>query len=159
MSASIVVDTGDLTKLIDAFRVIPDKTAEGVRLCLKKGARDIREHAVKHHRFKSRTAKLERAIKSDVDDAAMVGRVFIDDKAAPYGKFVHEGTRSHPIQPRKRKMLRWAISGGGFAFAKHVMHPGATPDQFLYQAAETLRPGIVNSFRNTAVRLMREAIR
>lgn len=47
--------------------------------------------------------------------------------------FVHFGTRPHPIDPVKKKALRW-VSNGNFVFAKHVNHPGYKGDPFLYDA-------------------------
>ena len=52
-----------------------------------------------------------------------------------YAYFVHEGTRSHLIEPNKKKALRWE-SGGKFVFAKKVQHPGYKGDPFLKNAAQ-----------------------
>ncbi|MDP2811771.1 MAG: hypothetical protein Q8O34_16660 [Rhodocyclaceae bacterium] len=53
---------------------------------------------------------------------------------APHAVFVHWGTRPHVIRPKNRKVLRWP-SGGAFAFARKVNHPGYKGDPWLHQAA------------------------
>ena len=56
-------------------------------------------------------------------------------KRVNYAFFVHEGTRPHKIEPKKKKALRWT-AGGAFKFAKKVNHPGYKGDPFLRNAAE-----------------------
>lgn len=158
MSSDVSLDASDLTRFIDAFRLIPDKARREMGITLGKATRDVRERARKHHKFKSRTARLERAIQSDVDKDTLTGRVYIDSHAAPYGRYVHEGTKPHMILPRKRKMLRW-VAQGGFAFASKVRHPGTSPDQFLYNAANSLRDKILNDVQATATRIFEEAFK
>lgn len=53
---------------------------------------------------------------------------------APHAVFVHWGTRPHTIQPKKRKVLRWA-GPDGFIFAKAVRHPGYKGDPWMVRAA------------------------
>lgn len=57
-----------------------------------------------------------------------------DPQRAPHAVFVHWGTKPHVIKPKKRKALRWS-SGGEFAFAKRVNHPGYIGDPYLVLAA------------------------
>lgn len=49
--------------------------------------------------------------------------------------FVLFGTRPHVIRPRNKKVLRWP-SGGAFAFAKQVNHPGYSGDNYMQRAAD-----------------------
>ena len=73
--------------------------------------------------------------------------VYIDNNLAPYGPFVHEGTRAHYIFPKEKQSLRWVPSGGnGFAFAKRVFHRGTQPDQFLYEALDNSREAVRDIF-------------
>jgi len=58
-----------------------------------------------------------------------------DTQAAPYAPFVVFGARPHTIRPKNRKALRWP-SGGAFAFAKIVHHPGYRGDDYLTRAAD-----------------------
>lgn len=65
--------------------------------------------------------------------------IYHDLQVAPHALFVHWGTRKHPIpkpgKPMRKKALRWPTSDG-FAFAKHVNHPGYKGDPWLVQAGE-----------------------
>ena len=58
-----------------------------------------------------------------------------DLQRAPHALFVQFGTRPHVITPSKTKALRWP-SGGAFAFAKRVNHPGYRGDAYLARAAD-----------------------
>lgn len=117
-----------------------------LRQAIKASAREVQEEAQRTHRFTSRSGQLERAI-----DVRMIGdktaEVYIDSDLAPYGPFVHEGTRAHYIFPREKQSLRWVPSGGnGFVFAKRVFHRGTQPDQFLYEALDNSREAVHDIF-------------
>lgn len=117
-----------------------------LRQAIRASAREVQEEAQRTHRFTSRTGQLERAI-----DVRMIGdktaEVYIDNNAAPYGPFVHEGTRAHEIFPKGKKVLRWVPNGGnGFVFAKRVFHRGTKPDQFLYEALDNSREAVHDIF-------------
>ena len=58
-----------------------------------------------------------------------------DKTIAPYAKFVHFGTKPHPITPKNKKALKW-VDGTITRFAKSVKHPGYKGDPFLYNAAK-----------------------
>lgn len=55
----------------------------------------------------------------------------------PYASFVEDGTRPHTIEARFRRSLRWP-TGGGFAFAKKVRHPGTKPNPFMERAVQSV---------------------
>ena len=117
-----------------------------LRQAIKASAREVQEEAQRTHRFTSRSGQLERAI-----DVRMIGdktaEVYIDSDLAPYGPFVHEGTRAHYIFPREKQSLRWVPAGGnGFVFAKRVFHRGTQPDQFLYEALDNSREAVHDIF-------------
>lgn len=117
-----------------------------LRQAIRASAREVQEEAQRTHRFTSRSGQLERAI-----DVRMIGdktaEVYIDNNLAPYGPFVHEGTRAHYIFPREKKSLRWVPAGGnGFVFAKRVFHRGTQPDQFLYEALDNSREAVRDIF-------------
>lgn len=117
-----------------------------LRQAIKASAREVQEEAQRTHRFTSRSGQLERAI-----DVRMIGdktaEVYIDSNLAPYGPFVHEGTKAHYIFPREKQSLRWVPSGGnGFVFAKRVFHRGTQPDQFLYEALDNSREAVHDIF-------------
>lgn len=152
---SCVLDASDVERAIDLFRQIPEKFDRSMRLAMKKAVRDVRERARREHAFVTRTGVLERAIESDVQDRPLTGYVFVT-RDAPYGKYVHEGTKPHAIYPRKKRALRWA-TGGGFVFAKGVMHPGTEPDPFLKDALESERDNVVALFKTAIDDLAKEA--
>nr|DAQ59099.1 MAG TPA: Minor capsid protein [Caudoviricetes sp.] len=117
-----------------------------LRQAIRASAREVQEEAQRTHRFTSRSGQLERAI-----DVRMIGdktaEVYIDNNLAPYGPFVHEGTRAHYIFPKEKKSLRWVPAGGnGFVFAKRVFHRGTQPDQFLYEALDNSREAVRDIF-------------
>jgi hypothetical protein len=83
--------------------------------------------------------------------------VGLDERRAPYARYVHEGTRPHVIESKpypfpvyfmrktktgkvapylkRKKSLRWA-HGNNFIFAEKVFHPGYKGDKFLEQAVQ-----------------------
>lgn len=63
--------------------------------------------------------------------------------SAEHASHVEFGTKPHKIFPRFRRALRFPGSGGGFAFAKVVNHPGTRPQPFLSKAAEQMRGDVV----------------
>lgn len=88
--------------------------------------------------FANAMARADEHTKSGVMRQAMYIRkisdlhwqVGIDDALAPYGKWVHDGSRPHTIKPKNRKALRW-VKGSNFVFAKKVNHPGYKGDAFF----------------------------
>lgn len=135
MKLKIKVDTD---KLVRAFEGAPDKTREKLRETVKTTARDIRARASAEHRYTSRSGTLERegiAYRAD----GLRATVFLDSTAVPYGRYLHEGTKAHVVEPRNRRVLRWPV-GEDFAFAKRVRVSGIKPDPFLYNAAEKEAP-------------------
>lgn len=95
----------------------------------------------------------ERMIERDADKHTKTGALFRsvyskktgatsyevghDLQIAPHALFVHWGTNPHIIKPKNKKALRWP-SGGAFAFAKQVSHPGNKPDKWLERAADQI---------------------
>jgi hypothetical protein len=133
-----------------AFAAAPQLILREVARAAKEGLTDMQRDARQEHSFTSRSSNLNRAVKVDFNNFEGRG-LFIDSGVAPYGLFVHDGTKPHVIRPKNGKYLRWAgtTRGGNksktnFIFAKEVHHPGTKPDQFIYQAAERGLPGLVN---------------
>ena len=120
-----------------------------LRQAVKSSTFMVQDEAQARHNFISRTSQLERAIDTpfDFDNGNNVGVVYLDDKAAPYGVFVHEGTRPHTIKPKTKRALRWVpMAGNSFFFAKEVHHPGTKSDPFLYEALERKRNDVFDTF-------------
>lgn len=49
-------------------------------------------------------------------------------------RYVEDGTRPHPIFPRRKKWLRWMDASGNQHWRKFVNHPGTKPNPFLKRA-------------------------
>lgn len=130
----------DADKLVRAFEAAPAKTREKLRQVVKSTARNIHARASSEHRYTARKgSRLEKeGVNFHADGLNAV--VFLDEIAVPYGRFIHEGTRTHVIEPRNRRVLRWPVGGEGFAFAKRVQVSGIKPDPFLYNAADVEAP-------------------
>ena len=116
---------------------------EHLRHAVLSASEEVAEEARMHHRFKPNKGKLELAITKKVSTDGLTAWVTIDRTQAPYGPFVHEGSRPHVIRPtRKKRSLRWpkpqgwATPKGNFVFAKKVNHPGTEADPFLYNALD-----------------------
>jgi hypothetical protein len=86
----------------------------------------------------SKKGMLERSIGAG---AEKVGdrhyRVAVDGQIAPYGIWVHWGSKPHDIRPKDRKSLRFVI-GNKFIFSKWVKHPGYSGDPFMVDAARNV---------------------
>lgn len=103
---------------------------------------DLEKNLLLNIKPHSKTGKLERnayvkPIKNGVeagikDDGMLVGW---NGLRVNYGVFVHFGTRSHEIKPKKKKALRWNAPGG-FAFSKGHEVKGIKADPYLENAAK-----------------------
>lgn len=69
------------------------------------------------------------------------------EATAEYATFVHEGTRPHPIVPKRGKFLAWIPRGSGAKtiFARSVMHPGTKAQPWLAKSAKLA--ALQNQFR------------
>lgn len=113
--------------------------------------RDVQERARAEHRFTTRTGLVERSIRtaSASHGAQLSGTVYT---ALDYGVYLHEGTKPHSIEPRRKKALRWT-DGGAFVFARRVKHPGTKEDPYIYEALDAEEPVIVSRFEALAERM------
>lgn len=133
---------------LDSFR-------RNLRLAVKDSTEKVAEYARENHRFTSRSGNLERAVDTRFSNHGLVGTVFLNKNRAPYGPFVHAGTKPHTITPKNRRALRW-VSGNRFIFAKQVNHPGTREDPFLYEALDNQREVISKIFENYTGRAVNE---
>lgn len=106
-----------------------------LRQAVKESTLTVAEHAQDNHRFKSRTGALEQSVMTDYRAGGLTGVITLDSNRANYGYFVHHGFPAHNIRPKNKKALRWP-SGGRFAFAKSVRHPGFAGDPFVFNALD-----------------------
>lgn len=95
----------------------------------------------------TKTGALIQSLKVEFSPGA--ARIFHDPQRAPHAAFLHDGTKPHIIRPKNRKALRWP-SGGGFAFAKQVNHPGYKGDPYFARIKPTV-PAIFKRFLEAAL--------
>lgn len=135
--------------LLDAFRAAPQVLRDHLAPAIWSGAESIQLEARATHHFVTHSGELEAAVTAlSVSDAT--ARVFVNT-SLPYAASIHDGSVSHWIYPKNKKMLRWPTPSGGWGISIHgVHHPGTKPDQFLYAAAEAKRQSIQDSL-NTAI--------
>ncbi len=103
------------------------------------------------------------------------GQLFIDPSVAPYGIFVHEGTKPHDIYPRTASVLAFNWTTGsaygrsasgrskyipkqnlGTIFARHIRHPGTKARPFMPMIARQATPEILTAFNQAFGRMVRE---
>lgn len=130
----------DYKEFAEEFNKFPIEAAKEMRIELSKAARTIASDAKLHHRFKTKSGMLERAIKYIVSKSGLSAQIYIDDGIAKYGKYVHEGTDAHQIRPKTKKALYFVKNSTKFFSKKGVNHPGTKPDKFLYEAADRQQP-------------------
>lgn len=106
--------------------------------------RDVQERARANHRFTTRTGEAERSIEAKVSGSgdSITGEVGTTRLITIY---LHQGIKAHDIEPRSKKVLRWA-SGGKFVFAKRAHNPGIKKDPFIFNAEEAEAGAIKRRF-------------
>lgn len=111
-----------------------------LKSCLHDSCKIIRDRARREHSFQSRTERLERAIRFSVLPRAKegrIGRVYIDKKLAPHGKWVLEGTglygpKHHWIFPRRAKALHWFSKKGYINPFRFSFKPNLKPTEWVW---------------------------
>lgn len=123
---------------VDAVESRMDSIHKNLRSRLEEAmaisVRDVQERACANHRFTTRTGEAERSIEAKVSGSgdSITGEVGTTRLITIY---LHQGTKAHDIEPRSKKVLRWA-SGGKFVFAKRAHNPGIKKDPFIFNAAD-----------------------
>lgn len=150
---------------------------------MKTSLRTVARDAKLHHRFTTRTGKLERSVKYDVGESGLEGRVYLDAGVAPHAAPIHEGSKPHRIYAKNRKALyfvkagrgvmvplkphkvpMWMINSGFVGDGKtsnllwshkgYVDHPGTKPDRFLFQAFDRQRQTYRAILKDSVVRAL-----
>lgn len=123
--------------LIEQLREKSKRSADAASVALALMASFARKHAQATKSFEDHSGRLRAEIREGKS-----GRFHTFVKAyAPYASYVENGTKSHFIAARKRKMLAFKV-GGRMVFRKAVLHPGARPRHFMADAeAEALGYG------------------
>lgn len=153
MDVALTVDAEALLRALD---VAPERTLRHMRRGLIDAVALVQRIARQQHRFQAHTGALERSVSSRILDDT-TAEVFLNQNVAPYGPYVHEGTRAHLIAPHHRKALRWPDLRDSWRYAKRVHHPGTKADQFLYTAATSSRDKLTAIFTRQTVRALVEA--
>lgn len=105
--------------------------------------RDVQERARANHRFTTRTGEAERSI--EAKSRALVILSLAKSAQRAYHNLSAPRHQAHDIEPRSKKVLRWA-SGGKFVFAKRAHNPGIKKDPFIFNAEEAEAGAIKQRF-------------
>lgn len=127
----------DLSDVVDAFEQVGDHLERNLKTALKLSADLVAGQAKAEHIYTDRSHVLTDSIAAGEPTGSLRGGDLDVEvgAGAPYALFVEEDTKPHPIEPKKKKWLRWPVEGG-FAFAKKVQHPGTTGTHFLANALD-----------------------
>jgi len=158
----------DAKALMAALAAAPIRTRTEMVKAMQQGVKLVAETARRNHRYIRRSGHLELSTEGKLKSAdPLIGAVMAGGKLAPYAVPIHEGSglwgpkhERYPIEPKAagdrgkntKAVLSWPVKGGGFAFAKKVMHPGVRPDPFLTQAAAVRIPELERLFRDAIMR-------
>lgn len=139
-----------LTDAIGTLR-IPSEMSRSVILQMSQIAYDSAQRGAQRHTRQGGTGALLQSLfnRRTPTGGREVGH---DGQRAPHALFVNAGTRSHIIEPRNKKALRWS-GGGRYFFAKRVHHPGYRGDAYVIEAATEA----VRLFRNIVDQSLRDA--
>jgi hypothetical protein len=136
--------TGD-KRVKEAFAKLDQAVQRGIIAKTAQAVHDYVEHQADTH---TKDGALHRSVYlKSIPNGWEVGH---DERIAPYTKFVHWGTKPHIIKPKDKKALRW-VSGGKFAFAKAVHHPGYIGHPWLKDAKDKVLPQKFNQFLQEAI--------
>jgi hypothetical protein len=135
--------TLDVSPLGQALRAIEDNLDDAVAEALRDAGVMVASEARTHHEFTDRTGNLSRKIRSEPTEGSFFGGDLSVQVVAdtPYAKFVEDGTRAHPIEARRAKVLRY-YQNGRLMFRKRVRHPGTRPYLYLKGALDRLFPAV-----------------
>jgi hypothetical protein len=156
----ITFNTPATAELLKATDIIPRTFEKNMRLGMDRSVEAVKDMAAVRHRFETRNGELVKSITAETtfsDESTVKGRVYLDESIAPYGKYVHEGTRPHDIFPKDKSYLRFVGRNGEFVFRKKVHHPGTRADMFIREAGMLRREYINEVFAAYAMRGVKEA--
>lgn len=125
-----------------ALALVHDRAVKALNVGLKIATREIQNTARSRHKFTTRSGNLERSIQTT--SGYLIGSVDLNKRIAPYGNYIHEGTRDHEVKPKDKKALRYVGAGGRFFFSKGHKVSGIKKDPFIVNAFESRRAEIMN---------------
>jgi bacteriophage HK97-gp10 putative tail-component len=145
----------DKSGLIEALNKFPNESRKEFRIGMKQAAQVVQEEAKEGHRFTSRSNKIEDSIKIEVNSTGTEAKIYLDENISKHGKFIHEGTKAHKIEPTKYKALRWVSGNGRFGFSKGHMVKGIIAEPFLDNALKRKRSEISLILQNALSRILK----
>jgi len=129
---TITVTVAGYQELSGDLKALPEKIEKSVLLQMSQIAFDSAQEGIGRH---NKTGAMFQALYNrQIEGGRQVG---VDPDRAPYAAAVNFGARAHPIAPKNKKALRWAVPGlGGFAFSMGHDHPGYIGDDFMGKAKD-----------------------
>lgn len=131
-----------------------------IKKSLNESCRLIRDYARTHHRYEDDLERakaknligLTRAIMfKPVKLGERVGKVYIDEKEAPYAKYQVRGTKAHSVEPPK--VMKWFSNRYGKWFRRHKVR-GIVKDSFIKKAYINTKLDVKDIFRINLRRLL-----
>ena len=117
-------------ELKSAIARIPPGTERQMRRVIQETAEAIATQA--RDNIAVDTGATRESIRYEIMDEGLRAEIGTD---SPVGLFLEFGTRPHPIDPVNAKFLVFEVAGET-VFAKHVDHPGTSPQPWLLSAFE-----------------------
>lgn len=89
----------DSRKFEADMRRFPAAARKAIVQELGQGMSGIQIEAKQQHRFKTQTGVLEQSVLSEVDPIKLQGTVWLSERVARYGKYIHRGFKSWQADP------------------------------------------------------------
>lgn len=158
----IDIDPSEPLGKTNILTLTQDDVGRYVKACLHDSCKLIVKYAKEHHYYKDYTGNLTRAIKFRVLDRksseyGYVGRIYIDDKIAPYGKYQVEGTGGidGKIRPKRASAFTFFSKRFGRWYKDLKEVSGIKPDDFLGRAIKNNRLEIDYIFKEGLREMMK----
>jgi hypothetical protein len=148
--------------LAQALKSCAGVVSEAQRVAMAIAMREVREQAIMNHRYTARKHFLEKSVTSEsgIVGNDLIGRVFLNEKVAPYARFVHNGwVRNKPIVPKSpRRALAW--TAGGLNIVRARVDKGAkyAGDPFLFDAFDAKLQATEETLSRASVRAIVEKL-
>ena len=158
----IDIDPSDHLGKTNILTLTQDDVGRYVKACLHDSCKLIVKYAKEHHYYKDYTGNLTRAIKFRVLDRksseyGYIGRIYIDEDKAPYGKYQVEGTGGidGKIKPKTVPAFNFFSKRFGRFYKNLAEVSGIKPDDFLGRAIKNNRLEVDYIFQQGLRELMK----
>ncbi len=142
-----IVDGGSLRRGRERLERISTEFRSADKEILVEGAK-IFVRALKDNAPEGQTGKIKRSIRSRRRGNRL--RFLADYRA----KFVIEGTKAHPIEPKAKRVLSFTAGGEGI-LTSHVDHPATRARDFRQAAVDQADPEVAALLRRTGGKVLR----